>query len=503
MTNRILLIAGLMGLHAVTEVAYGALQRLSKTINYNRAITMRLISFLLFFGIPFAAPATTLHAEARAGTEAQAKREALAALADSILVNVQSESSSYVEGSGKRQEELRISSRSDIPLIGVETSATQHGNEVVVEARLESGKSLALYAKKLNELLLEISVVDQRIAKANESDRYLLLTQALTVIEQYEKYRAVAQLLGDTQFSAPSRGRADTETQLRELEKAAPSIELAAQVLVKGLKADAVYIYPAVAHGSHEVTSFARVMRDRLAEKLAPVESPDKAQTFFKGEYEILNNSIHLTYRLLDNAGNTLQTRVATLAPSAYKGLQVKPATADFDRLLHEGVAVSSDFRAQITTNRGSEDVLFDEKEEIELMVKLNRPGYFFAVGHVAKQGENHSYLLELGQDKSDRRFIRYVNADDANKWLSLGRFEATAPFGVESIQLMASSDDPINRLPTHRMENDLYVIASNAQQGIAKTRALKPKRTESDNKYQAEAVLMFTTMAKSGSRSR
>lgn len=455
---------------------------------------------LLFLFLPLTAPAATLHAEARAATEQQAKREALAALADSILVNVQSESSSYVEGSGKRLDELRISSRSDIPLIGVNINTAQVGKEVVVEARLESSKSLALYAKKLNELLLEIGALDQRIAKAAGNDRYTLLTQAITVIEQYEKYRAVAQLLGETNFTAPPRSRNDTEAQLRALDKSAPSIELAAQLLAKGLKAEAVYIYPAVPHGSHEVTSFGRVVRDRLAQRLTPVESPDKAQTFFKGEYEILDNSIHLIYRLLDTTGNTLETRVATLAPAAYKGLQVKPVSVDFDRLLHEGVAVSSDFRAQLTTNHGSEDVLFDEHEEVEVLVKLSRPGYFYVVGHVAKKRENYSYLLELEHADTDRRFIRYVNADDVNKWLDIGRFEATAPFGVESIQLMASSDDPINRLPSHPFNNktELYVTASDAQQGITQTRALKPKRSEADKQYQAEAVLIFTTMAKS-----
>lgn len=471
-----------------------------------RVFIMRTFIFLLaLLGMPSFATAVTLHAEARAATEQQAKREALAALADSILVNVQSESSSYVEGSGKRQQELRISSRSDIPLIGVEITSVQAGREVLCEARLESGKSLALYAKKLNELLLEISALDQRIAKAETSDRYMQLTQALTLIEQYEKYRAVAQLLGDTQFTAPPRGRADTEAQLRALEKFAPSIELAAQVLAKGLKAEAVYIYPAVPHGSHEVTAFGRVMRDRLLQKLPSVDSPDKAQSYFKGEYEILDNGIHLTYRLLDNQGNTLETRVAMLAPAAYAGLQFKPVTMDFDRLLHEGVAVSSDFRAQLTSNRGGEDLLFDENEEVELLVKLTRPGYFYVVGYVVKKKENYSYLLELSHAASDRRFIRYVNADDVNKWLSIGRFEATPPFGTESIQLIASSDDPIDRLPSHPQgqAEELYVIATNAQEGIAKTRALKPKRSESDKQYQTEAVLMFTTMKKSGSKDR
>lgn len=460
---------------------------------------IRLLVFALLF-LPLTAHAATLHAEARAATEAQARRDALAALADSIFVNVQSEMSSHVKGTGERQEEMHISARSDIPLIGVDFNVVRVGNETLCEVRLDSGKSLVLYVKKIKELSLELGELDKSIEKTAGNDRYTLLTKALTLIEQHEKYSAVAQLFGETQFPTPARSRADTEAQLRAIEKSSPSIELAAQVLAKGLKAEAVYIYPAVPHGSHEVTPFGRVMRDRLAQSITSVESPDKARTYFKGEYEIFDNGIHLTYRLLDNAGNTLETRVVTLAPSAYKDVKVKPSTMDFDRLLHEGVAVSSDFRTQITTNRGSENLLFDEHEEVEVLIKLSRPGYFYVVGHVAKKSESYSYLLELEHADTDRRFVRYVNADDVNKWLSIGRFEATAPFGVESIQLMASSDDPINRLPTHPLDikTELYVTASNAQQGITKTRALKPKRSEDDKQYQAEAVLMFTTMAKS-----
>ncbi len=467
---------------------------------------MRLALLLMsLLGIPASAVAATLHAEARAATEQQARREALAALADSIFVNVRSESTSYVEGSGKRHEDLRISSRSDIPLIGVDVRTAQVGAEVLCEVRLDSSKSLALYTAKLNELQAEIAALNRRIAKATESNRYALLTQALTAIDQYEKYRAVAQLLGEQPLAAPPRSRAITEDQLRALERSSPSIEHAAQVLTKGVNGHAVYIYPAVPHGSHEVTAFARVMRDRLAQRLPTVASPDKALTFFKGEYEFLGDGLYLSYRLLDNHGNTLETRVATLAPSAYKGLQAKPSTVDFDRLLHEGLVVSGDFRAQLTTNRGGEDLLFDENEEIELFVKLSRTGYFYVVGHVVRKETSYSYLLELFQAQvaGDRRFIRYVNADDVNKWLSIGRFEATPPFGIESLQLIASSDDPINRLPGHAKDkaDGLYLTAADAQAGIAKTRALRPKRSEGDSQYQTETVLMFTTMAKINSR--
>lgn len=460
---------------------------------------MRLLSLLFLFTFPLAAHPAIMQAEARAPNEQQAKREALAALADSILVNVQSESSSYVEGSGKRQDELRISSRSDVPLIGVDISCLPTGSAVLCEARLDSAKSLTIYTRKLEELRREIGEMDARITRAESNSRYAQLIQLLTLTEQYEKYHAVAQMLGETQFTPPAKTRAAIQEQLRALEEFTPTLDLAAQIVSKGISKEGIYIYPAVPQGSHEVTAFGRVFYDKLAQRLDPVTSPDKASHFLKGEYELLNNSLHLTYRLLDDGGNTMATRVVTLAPSAYKGMQVKPTTVAFDRLLHEGVVLGNDFRAQLNSNRGSENVLFDEGDEVELFVKLSRPGYFYVVGHVVKKGENYSYLLELSEAEGDRRFTRYVNADDVNKWLSIGRFEATAPFGIESLQLISSSDDPISRLPAHPLDHksDLYVTASDTRVGIAKTRALKHKQSTGDRQYQAEAVLMFTTMPK------
>ncbi len=470
-------------------------------------MNFRLLSLLLFC-LPLTSHAAVLQAEARAASKEQAQRQALSDLANSIFVQVQSESSSDVQsessggvnGSVRRKDEMHVKSSSDIPLIGAEINCDSLGREVVCKVSLESSKSLALYGKKLHELLAEIGALEPRIAKAMGSERYALLTQALTLIEQYEKYRTVAQQLGATQFAPPPRSRGDTEAQLRELEKATSSIDIAAQALTKGLKAEAVYIYPALPNSSSEITPFASVVRDHLAAKLSPVASAELAKTFFKGEYEILDDGIHLSYRLLDMAGNTLATRVVKLAPEAYRGLQVKPATLALEKLLGAGLAENGDFRAQLSTKRGSEALLFNEHEEVELLVKLNRPGYFYVVGHVLKTGENHSYLLELEEADSNRRFVRYVGADDANKWLSIGKFEAAAPFGVDSLQLIASQNDPLkkaNDLPSYNLDSKtgLYIIAASAQEGITKTRAIIRKKEEQE--YRAVAKLMFTTMAK------
>ena len=40
------------------------------------------------------------------------------------------------------------------------------------------------------------------------------------------------------------------------------------------------------------------------------------------------------------------------------------------------------------------------------------------------------------------RKFINYINQDDANKWLELGEFTIEPPYGVESLQIIACTAD-------------------------------------------------------------
>ena len=112
------------------------------------------------------------------------------------------------------------------------------------------------------------------------------------------------------------------------------------------------------------------------------------------------------------------------LLPESYQGYRTEPLVLDFDKLLHQGYAVSNAFKVQLNTNKGSRNLLFEKGETVELLIKMNRPGYYYLVGHSKNSESEMSYLLELNEAHGDRRFVSYLNADDANKWLSLGPVE-------------------------------------------------------------------------------
>jgi hypothetical protein len=94
-----------------------------------------------------------------------------------------------------------------------------------------------------------------------------------------------------------------------------------------------------------------------------------------------------------------------------------------------------------------------------------------------------------------NRKFIYFIDADDVNKWVSLGQFEVSAPVRRR-------------KPPTRRIERRLDQQAARGgdenrrgpaphfkepERGIAKTRGFVPKKQK--EVVSAEAVLMFTTM--------
>ncbi len=140
----------------------------------------------------------------------------------------------------------------------------------------------------------------------------------------------------------------------------------------------------------------------------------------------------------------------------------------------------------------------FLENSDLIFYVKLNKPGYFYIVGHTFAGEEPFSYLLELAEEASvPRRFVQFVNADDVNRWISLGEFEIYPPLGLEHLQVIASKEDLVERLPKYRFdeESEFYLVGKDPRDGLVKTRAAKrPKKKKPEN-YGAEAVLTYTSL--------
>ncbi|OIR19457.1 hypothetical protein GALL_03380 [mine drainage metagenome] len=441
-------------------------------------------------------------------TEAAAKREALADISSKISITVRSRFKSTQVVSARTVDKNRseavaqlsentVETNSELPILGAEYASRTEGSQVSVQATLETSKSLPLYEKRLDALRDHIAALKADTAKAKDGDaQYNGIMHMLTLLDEFRKLNTVAIYLNGRPHD-PGITEEALENQLRAVTKQVDSLDLAAKILTAGMNEPGIYILPARTRQSNEVTPFAALLRDRMSANLKTALTPRDAAYMLIGQYQELNDGVDVTYRLFDINAIAQKTNSVHISKNAYAGLETTPKTTDFEQLLKAGVAVSGDLHVEVSSNLGRHDLLFNEGDEVEFFVKLNESGYFYVVGHTAKTSESNSYLVELHQAEGPRKFVYFVNADDANKWISIGKFSVVAPFGVEGIQVIASSKDLIDALPAATLDpaSGLYFVAASPKEGVLKTRAIIKKFPQTVQT--AETSLIFTTRKK------
>jgi len=455
---------------------------------------------LFLFQLGASAGAIELTGDAYAADRQEAKKQALVSLSESLLVEMKSEFNSEQHQDGYVEASKKVSAISELPLLGVSSTIINKQGEYYCTVFMNSEKSLNIYRTKLGDFGKEINSLNKKqlSQKKNKTQRYKTLNELLTLAKKFDKHKTVAGLLGESGFPKTSIGLSEIKSELLSIESAAPNLDIAATLLTRELPGPdhVYYVQPPFPQESKQATKLSRLIQNKIQTKVKSTSNRSNAHYYLKGSYEVLNDGISITYHAVDNQGVTLASRVAKVAPSVYRNVSYKPETIDFDKLLHHGFMVSNKYRAELNSNKGNADLLFAEGETIQLFAKLNRPGYFYIASH--NKTDNISYLLDLNDSQGNRKFIRYVNADDVNKWLDLGEFEVVPPYGTESLQLISSNKDLVNNVPEVAYDNELelYVIqSSSVKQAVIKTRGLKRKKEKKEKAKVAEAVLTFTTM--------
>ncbi len=426
---------------------------------------------------------------------------AFADLAQQLFVKVETDSQSYRNNKGVTNFQVETRTSSDIPLLGVRTSCVEHHQGYRCEAALDPVSAGSSYQQQLNSISGEILRLEGQFESvaASDSGRIAILLSLLKYQAEFSRYAAVAMQFG-VDISQSDRGLEREDSLMRELislRRNAMSVEAAASLILSDMGVKQAEVLPPFPEKSREVTPFGQAVQRELLSQMVPGAAPSETGARLSGTYTVSDTGVDLNYVLRSKSGELLARSIVRLNPRAYRDYRVDPVHLDFDTLLHKGYVVSKDFSVLIATNKGSRDLLFTRGEELELLVKLNKPGYFYLVGHSASSGREMSYIVDLQDGLGERKFIRYVNADDANKWISIGEFEVVPPFGLESIQVIAGSEDLSGSLPAYRYDAKLgyYVVSDEIADGLQKARATRSlRRKKAASMEDAEAVLMFST---------
>lgn len=273
-----------------------------------------------------------------------------------------------------------------------------------------------------------------------------------------------------------------------------------------------------------ELQTFAPLERSRIDDAikaeweqgLRPIYSEDqklkvgqllKAKLLITGSYQH-NQKLHqiiINLRLINLENGTIYASAeSTISDGVLDCLTFKapedcaeqpsPEAVSFAKELATGVVKSPEMQVELTTGRGNQNLVFYQGDTVEFKYRMSHAGYFYIVGHVQKPGENHSYLLDMSPYVGQVQFTKEVSASQAGSWVSLGQFNISPPFGMESLQIIASRQ-PFPALPpvVGTSPEGLHLISNDARQGLNKTRAfLKAKKIPA-----SEASLVMETRTK------
>jgi hypothetical protein len=460
----------------------------------------KILPSLILFFVSYMTQAQTLTGEGYGVNPEAARNEALATLANSIFVQVESSTKSYRDSKGIDLFSTAAHTSSNLPLFGLSFDCRPKGEQNFCRVYMDVAKALPLYRQKIKGVRVDINARLERIEKLPKSQHYVLLEKTSVDYAQFSKYRTVMLYLSGYEevIDSPSISQLMVQERLAALESRVTTLDLAAILLAREINVDSLYISPPALQNSREITPFSTAMWQALKQQLKSTGDQTSANYHYRGQYQVHAQGLRLSYNLIDHDGNTVKAKVVELTPDSYQRFRTTALAPDFDTLLHKGYAVASDFKIQLSTNKGSSQLLFKKGETAQLLVKLNKAGYFYMVGHSKNNETEISYLLDVNEANRNRRFISYINADDVNKWVSIGEFDISPPFGVESLQLIASENDLVNKLPEYTFDNvsGYYVVARNIEKGVdltRKTRGLKKKKNTLIAET-AETVLLFTT---------
>jgi hypothetical protein len=237
----------------------------------------------------------------------------------------------------------KVNLKSDLPILGAEYKEAKAIDQVEVTAALYSAKSGPLYAARLRKIKKRMTDGLKAAKKADShTGRYQLLTSTLPLFDQYARHRIVAMRLGVDSIPELSASESDISNRILILEKAADSIEFAAQLIAKKIDTALgnIYVYPPMLRDCREVTQFAAAVRDHVANHFRTVSTPDLAEYLMLGRYEKLTQRINLSYTLYKMSENAVSGAVVQTTPKAFADYLIEPGTKPLDDLLYTELAV-------------------------------------------------------------------------------------------------------------------------------------------------------------------
>ncbi|MBM4403973.1 MAG: hypothetical protein FJ042_06305 [Candidatus Cloacimonetes bacterium] len=438
-----------------------------------------------------------LKGEAWGDSEDRARNGALASLSQSIYVKVET-TITATEGEENFRAFARtvkeVTTTSNLPLLGTTfTPVEKKGREFKVTVMLDPARALSLYEDRLSALQKDLDEAAQFLKDGGDAVlRYNRLIKANGELEEFDIYRFIYLALGGKKTYTVPLTQSQISSALHKLTATFDDLELALKHhITRIINYSMIYVHYPALYPSKEVTQFSRIVRDRLIAMLKVTENLEQAQYHLRSSYEITEEGMVLTLRLVSPEGKIEQAEFIRLSPPAYQAYRYMPSNFDVAQSIASGELISNKLLVQFSGLDGSDQLFFVKGDLAGFKIRANMPVEYYIIGHNYSAEGVYSYLLPL---KSG--FIGRINSDQVNRWIQLPEFEVIEPFGVETLQVIASTGDLSKSLPpvVRDHKNGLYKITGDPSTAVFRTRGLTPPQEEVET---AEATLTMTLMEK------
>ena len=296
--------------------------------------------FLLCFVCSFA-QAQTLTGEGYGKSAEAARNDALATLASSIFVQIESSTTSYKDSKGVELFSTAAHSSSDLPLFGLSFDCRLKGGQNFCLVYMDVARALPLYRQKIEGVRADINARLERVDKLPKSQHHEQLEKVAVDYAQFSRYRMVMLYLSgyEAVIDSPNISQLVVQERLASLESRVATLELAARLLARDIDVRSLYISPPALQDSREITPFSTAMWQALKQELTSTSDPARADYQYSGQYLLHEQGLRLSYHLVDRDGNTVKAQVVELTPDSYQNFRTTALAPDFDTLLHKGYA--------------------------------------------------------------------------------------------------------------------------------------------------------------------
>jgi len=443
----------------------------------------------------------------------EAKNRALSDLVQQLRVEIKSDFTEKVTESSNSIQEYtshKIQTASRMSILGLRWETGSDKTMVTAKAILDKDTALDQYTvsikRKVNQLNINYDIFLNHFNKKLWNNIYPYIRRISGNFEHIEQEYTAYFLLGGKEgvLPMPKVSRGVYENYLNQINQQATfsvggamenicfllSTQIASTIKIE--------IMPPSLENTGFYSPFSKYIHN-LMQTYIPrfiknseefIGNIDKSNMFqLSGTYWISENYVELFYSISDASGTFIGGANTKISRDLLSGSQTKLYPDNFNSAFKEKEQFNSsnlvygDLKIEFWTNKGNNNLIFQENEKVTLFVQSNQPCYIRCIYHLA-----NGQRIPLYKNY-------YLSEELINQPISLPELICAPPFGIEKFQLFASTVKfPLLNTQIKIIDGIEYeTLLEELQPFLNETRGMIRKKTS--DVFTAERILVVSTI--------